>query len=247
MRAERRGALVFVGVLVFSAVLGSIYGPPVRATAAGTSDLQDSIKNLTRVLTVVQQNYAIPVDTDHAIYAGAIPGMLRVLDPHSSFFDPREYANLREDQRGKILRRRHDDRAARIIITYVLAPMPGSPAFERAFAPATSSRRGWKIHGWADQFRSRRHAERPQGHGRAHHDEARWLRPNDLTFTVTRDEIPKHSVDLDFVVKPGIGYIKLSGFNETTDTELAAALKQIGRHATRMDWSWTCAEIPAAC
>src|SRR5579862_4687656 len=82
MRAERRGALVFVGVLVFSAVLGSIYGPPVRATAAGTNDLQDSVRSLTRVLTVVQQNYAIPIDSDHALYDGAIPGMLRVLDPH---------------------------------------------------------------------------------------------------------------------------------------------------------------------
>ncbi len=54
-----------------------------------------------------------------------------------------------------------------------------------------------------------------------------------LNFTVTRDEIPKHSVDLDFEVKPGIGYIKLSGFNETTDTELAAALKDLD--ATKLD------------
>src|SRR6202040_1004883 len=48
-----------------------------------------------------------------------------------------------------------------------------------------------------------------------------------LNFTVTRDEIPKHSVDLAFRIKTGIGYIKLSGFNETTEAELAAALKQV--------------------
>jgi carboxyl-terminal processing protease len=48
-----------------------------------------------------------------------------------------------------------------------------------------------------------------------------------LNFTVTRDEIPKHSVDLAFRIKPGIGYIKLSGFNETTDAELTAALTQV--------------------
>jgi carboxyl-terminal processing protease len=54
-----------------------------------------------------------------------------------------------------------------------------------------------------------------------------------VNFTVTRDEIPKHSVDLDFEVKPGIGYIKLSGFNETTDGELAAALKDLD--ATKLD------------
>ena len=48
-----------------------------------------------------------------------------------------------------------------------------------------------------------------------------------ITLAVTRDEIPKHSVDVAFVVRPGIGYVRLSAFNEETDTELAAALKQI--------------------
>ncbi len=101
MKGERRGALLVLGVLALSAALGGIYGPSVRATASGASDLQDSLKNFTRVLSIVQQEYAIPVDTDHALYDGAIPGMLRVLDPHSTFFDPRQYALLREDQRGK--------------------------------------------------------------------------------------------------------------------------------------------------
>jgi len=37
-----------------------------------------------------------------------------------------------------------------------------------------------------------------------------------LSFTVTRGEIPRHSVDISFLIKPGIGYIRLSSFNETT-------------------------------
>src|SRR6185437_15600551 len=45
-----------------------------------------------------------------------------------------------------------------------------------------------------------------------------------LTFTVTRGEIPRHSVDIAFMLKPGIGYIRLSSFNETTDREIADAL-----------------------
>jgi len=40
------------------------------------------------------------VNSDKAIYKGAIPGMLRTLDPHSNFFDPKEYQALRDDQRG---------------------------------------------------------------------------------------------------------------------------------------------------
>jgi carboxyl-terminal processing protease len=48
-----------------------------------------------------------------------------------------------------------------------------------------------------------------------------------LLFTVTRDEIPRHSVDITFMLKPGVGYVRLSGFNETTDREIAEALKQL--------------------
>ena len=101
MQGERRGALLVFAVLIASAVLGGIYGPSVRATASGTNDLQESVRAFTRVLSIVQQNYAEPVDTDHAIYQGAIPGMLRVLDPHSNFFDSRQFSLLREEQRGK--------------------------------------------------------------------------------------------------------------------------------------------------
>src|SRR6202451_3093631 len=134
MKTERRGALLVLGVLVFAAVLGGIYGPSVRATAAGTSDLQDSIKDFTKVLSVVQSEYAVPVDTDKALYDGAIPGMLRVLDPHSTFFDPRAYALLREDQRGKyygvgMTVGPQDNH------TVVLAPMPGSPAMKAGIRP----------------------------------------------------------------------------------------------------------------
>src|SRR5262249_3201987 len=48
-----------------------------------------------------------------------------------------------------------------------------------------------------------------------------------LTFTVTRGEIPHHSVDIAFLIKPGIGYVRLSSFNETTDHEIADALNNL--------------------
>jgi carboxyl-terminal processing protease len=51
--------------------------------------------------------------------------------------------------------------------------------------------------------------------------------PEQLSFTVTRGEIPRHSVDTAFLIKPGIGYIRLSSFNETTDREIEEAFKQL--------------------
>ena len=226
MKGERRGALLVLGVLALSAVLGGIYGPSVRATASGTTDLQDSLKNFTRVLSIVQQEYAIPVDTDHALYDGAIPGMLRVLDPHSTFFDPRQYALFREDQRGKYYgvgmnvgpQENH---------TVVLAPMPGSPAAKVGVRPGDiihsvegKSTDGLTTSEVADLLKG------PKGTV-VHVNMVREGYAQPLAFTITRDEIPKHSVDVAFLVRPGIGYVRVSAFNEETDTELAAALKQL--------------------
>jgi carboxyl-terminal processing protease len=41
-----------------------------------------------------------PVESDRLVY-GAINGMLQTLDPHSSFMDPRTYAQMRERQEGR--------------------------------------------------------------------------------------------------------------------------------------------------
>jgi carboxyl-terminal processing protease len=226
MKPERRGAVLILGVLILSAILGGLYGPLVRVTAAGTSDVQESIRNFTRVLSIVQQDYAIPLDTDHALYDGAIPGMLRVLDPHSTFFDPRQYALLREDQRGKYYgvgmtvgpQENH---------TVVLAPMPGSPASKAGIRPGDIIQTvegkptdGLTTSEVADLLKG------PKGTV-VHVAVVREGYTDPLTFNITRDEIPKHSVDVAFLVRPGIGYLRLSQFNEESDTELAAALKQL--------------------
>src|SRR5205823_999035 len=49
-----------------------------------------------------------------------------------------------------------------------------------------------------------------------------------LTFTVVRDEIPRYSVDIHFFIKPGIGYMHVSGFQETTEEEVSRALEEFG-------------------
>jgi carboxyl-terminal processing protease len=45
---------------------------------------------------------------------------------------------------------------------------------------------------------------------------------------VVRDEIPRYSVDVHFVIRPGIGYIHVSGFQETTEKEVRDALDELG-------------------
>ena len=93
MKSERRGLVVMVAVVALSAALGGIYGPYVRAKESSYDDAQSSVRTFTSVLDAVQANYAEKVDVDRIVYQGAIPGMLRMLDPHSNFFDARQWAS----------------------------------------------------------------------------------------------------------------------------------------------------------
>src|SRR2546427_11684943 len=218
--------MFFVAVFLFSAVRGGFYAPIVGATTASADDYQSAVRDFTRVLDVVQNNYADPVDVDKAVYQGAIPGMLRMLDPHSNFFDAKQFTLLREDQRGKYYgvgmvvapRENH---------TVVMAPYVGAPAYNAGIRPGDvivkvddKSTDGLGTPEVADLLKGPKVTVVKIVVSREGY-------PEQLTFTVTRDEIPRHSVDIAFLLKPGIGYIRLSGFNETTDHEIADALRRL--------------------
>ena len=230
MNPERRGLVLVIVVLGISAVLGGIYGPSVKATTSSTDDYQSSVRDFTKILDVVQSNYADAVDVDKAVYQGAIPGMLRTLDPHSNFFDSRQFALLREDQRGKyygvgmVIAPRDNH-------TVVVAPYVGAPAYNAGLRPGDvilkvddKAADGLTTSEVADMLKG------PKG-TIVKILVSREGYTDQLTFTVTRDEIPRHSVDIAFLLKPGIGYIRLSQFNETTDREIADALKQLNSNS----------------
>ena len=105
-----------------------------------------------------------PVDPDKAIYNGAIPGMLRVLDPHSNFFDPKSYALLREEQSGKYygVGMQVGPRNNKVI---VIAPFAGAPAYRAGIRPGdiiVARRR--QADRQPERQRSGRIAERAQRH-----------------------------------------------------------------------------------
>src|SRR3984893_4263696 len=67
------------------------------AAAGGAGDL----KKIIDVFVTLDEQAADPVSPDQAIYQGAIPGMLRTLDPHSIFFDPDQFQQLQQMQRSE--------------------------------------------------------------------------------------------------------------------------------------------------
>src|SRR6185295_8321331 len=88
------GSRVFNIVVIL--VLGAIFGSVIHAQSR-TSAKSDGpeLQLFNKLLDAVEENAAMPIDSDKAIY-GAIDGMLRTLDPHSKFFDPSAFKSLQE-------------------------------------------------------------------------------------------------------------------------------------------------------
>jgi carboxyl-terminal processing protease len=228
-RSSRRTLYLAVFVLVTCGFLGMVFGQKINPAAApgGDSDVRDSLRQFTDVYSLVEQNYAEPVNADKAIYNGAIPGMLHVLDPHSNFFDPKSYALLREDQRGKYygVGMTVGPRNNKVI---VIAPFAGTPAYRAGIRPGDiivavdgKPTDNMSTSDVADLLKG------PKG-TTVHITIVREGTDKPLEFAVVRDEIPRYSVDLHFLIKPGIGYLHITGFNETTEKEVSEALDQMG-------------------
>src|SRR6202521_679962 len=66
------------------------------AVPLSTEDLESALKRFTEIVATVQGEAADPVNSEQAIYQGAIPSMLRQLDPHSVFFDPQQFEQLKQ-------------------------------------------------------------------------------------------------------------------------------------------------------
>lgn len=223
-RSSRRSLFLVLFVLLLCGFMGAVFGQRSSAVE-GSSDgeIRDNLKEFTQVYDLVEKNYAEPVNPDKAIYNGAIPGMLRVLDPHSNFFDPKQYALLREDQRGKYygVGMSVGPRNNKVI---VIAPFVGTPAYKAGIRPGDIIA---AVDGKAtDNMTTSEVADLLKGAKgtTVHITIVREGAEKPLEFTVVRDEIPRYSVDLAFEIRPGVGYMHVNGFTETTEHEVAQAL-----------------------
>jgi len=83
--------------VVLSAMAGGFFGSHALATQ---DEMSTQLRLFTAAMSAVDREYVESVPSDRLVY-GAIDGMLKTLDPHSNFFDPRAYAQMRERQEGR--------------------------------------------------------------------------------------------------------------------------------------------------
>jgi carboxyl-terminal processing protease len=209
-KITRLGALC-LGILAASTLLGGFFGS--RALAGG-SRLSDHLRLYTAMVGAVEEEYAEDVKSERLV-ASSIREMLRTLDPHSNFFEAREYTSLQERQKGSYYGLGITVQAVDGNIT-VVAPFEGTPAHRLGIRAGDiisrieeQDARGLSIDDAVKRLRG------PKGTPvritilRQGYDQP-------LEFTVIRDSIPLHSVPYYFMASKNVGYVRLTDFNETT-------------------------------
>jgi carboxyl-terminal processing protease len=197
------------------------------AAPPSTADLDSALKRFTDLLSTVESNAADPVNTQQAVYQGAIPGMLRTLDPHSIFFDPDQNEQLKQMENSE---RKGFGTVVSVLPgrVIVLQALPGTPSAKAGLQP------GDEIVAVNGVVLARLEFEQIVGYlGESHQHRAQLMvrRPGNarpLPFVLDPELLDSPSVDRSFLLRPGIGYIRVNGFDPQTAHQLKEAIENLG-------------------
>ena len=227
MRSYRSlSAAVFA--VAFCALLGGFFG---RSALVAQDQIPDQYKVFTAALSAVEANYVGKVESDRLVYS-AITGMLQTLDPHSSFMDPRSYAQMRERQEGRYYGLGISINVIDGEIT-VFSLFEGSPAYQKGLrrGDVIAQIEGEDTKGWTSDQAVRK-LRGPRGTPvkiaikRSGYDKL-------IPLDVVRDEIHIPTLRASFMIDSTTGYILLSEFGENSDAELGRALRDLSSRGMR--------------
>jgi len=211
--------LAIIALMLSSAAL--------RADDDPAAGLAEDLKKLVDVFTILDQQAADPVSPDQAFYQGAIPGMLRTLDPHSIFFDPDQFQQLQQMQRS-------ESRGFGTIVSInpgrvtILQTMEGSPSARSGLSAGdeilaiNNIPLGRLVPDQLVQVLSQARQQaavldvRKPGNARA------------FRLTLSPELIDAPSVDRAFQIEPGIGYLRIKSFEEPTAKLVQATIEKLG-------------------
>jgi carboxyl-terminal processing protease len=216
----------FVPVVALAIVLSALAGGWFGGTLLATQDqVQLQYRAFTAALAAVDREYVEPVPSDRLVY-GAIDGMLHTLDPHSSFFDPKQYAQMRERQEGRYYGLGISIQVVDGDIT-VVSLFEGSPAYRAGIRRGDVIARieGDDTKNWTSDQAVKR-LKGPKG-TKVNISIRRPGYEKLIDMDVERDEVNITTVRGAFMIDAQTGYIKLGDFSETSDHEVGEALEKL--------------------
>ena len=236
---NRRFVVTAGAIILLAALIGGTIGNARRFSSLTSISAKDSY----RVADDVERDYNEAVSTITANYSGdivhekatqaAIQGMLSTLDPHSAYFPYSEFKKLKEDQ---------DSRFYGIGVTivqhrdsvYIQSAVDGTPAAkvglkygDRILEIDGKDARDWSSEQVSKNVRGALGEPVTLKVERAGSEAP-------LYFTLVRDAVPLLTIRNAYIIRPGTGYIGLTGgFQRSSDEELSNAMKRLETQGMR--------------
>jgi carboxyl-terminal processing protease len=193
-------------------------------------------QDMAEALTVIQESYVGGKKLNYNdLIKSSIDSMLHTLDPHSNYFDPKEFEQFRTDQQSQYfgigatigdLR----DGKGNVIATFIKATFEGAPAHRAGlrYGDKIVDVNGTSMLG--KPFSEVRSFLRGPRGTTAKITVERYATGKRDTVEITRDAVPQPSIPEAYMLRPGVGYIAMTGgFNQTTFNEFRQAMTELKR------------------
>ncbi len=191
-------------------------------------------QDVSEALSLIEENYVGGKKLDYNdVFKTTIDSMLHTLDPHSNYFDAKEFEQFRTEQSSQYFGIGAtigdlSDKNEKVIATYIKATFDGAPANRAGL------RYGDKIvevNGTSMLGKSfsevRNFLRGPRGTS-AKIVVERYATGKREEVDIIRDAVPQPSIAEAYMIRPGIGYIAMTGgFNQTTFQEFAQAMQEL--------------------
>ena len=211
-------------------------GRSARPRANSSSEVRGDFNE---ALAVIEENYVDGEKLNYNdVYKSSINGMLRALDPHSNYFDRAAFEEFINEQRsqyfgiGAVI---EDLRYGDDLYTHFRATFQNSPAWragirygDRVLEVNGESMKGKPYYEVREKLRGPRGTKvsvkvERLGTGKVE------------VLDITRDAVPQPSIPEAYMLKPGVGYIAMTGgFNTTTASEFRNALENLRQRDLNM-------------
>jgi carboxyl-terminal processing protease len=197
------------------------------ASLHAADDLETRMKSVMHAYALIEENAADPIASEQVIYQGAIPGLLRTLDPHSIFFDPGQFEQVKrmESSTQKGFGSVVSLLPGRVIILQTTA---GTPSQKAGLAPGDDI---VAVNGYVIARLDVDQIAELLSQSRQQQVQLEVRRPGAariMHFVLTPEELQAPSVDRAYMLRDGVGYVRVASFDEKTGGQIKEAIDKLG-------------------
>lgn len=230
--------LIFISTTVYGQNQGITTSLPKGASSAPKTGKVVTVEKIEQdvaeALAVIESNHIVGKKINYnEIFKSSIDGMLHSLDPHSNYFDAKEFEQFQTDQNSRYYGIGAtigdlSDPEGKVVATYIRATFDNAPAHRAGlrFGDKIVEVNGTSVLG--KPYSEVRNLLRGPRGTQAKLVVERYSTGKREAVDIVRDAVWQPSISEAYMIRPGVGYIAMTGgFNTTTYEEFAQAMRRL--------------------